>query len=68
MKASSDKIAPRPAVNKLRPLKKTDSSLAGPDWSNFQVLFEDPEWLTAYGKARIGALKKSKGQSRSKIS
>ena len=50
MKLSTDKTAPRPSVNKLKPLKQSNRPLNGPDWSGFLTLFEDPEWLSQYNK------------------
>lgn len=66
MKGAVDKIAPRPPVNKLRPLKKSDSSVAGPDWTGVQVMFDDPEWLTKYGKSRGTSSRRSRGKNQSK--
>ena len=67
MKSSPDKIAPRPPVNKLRPLRRSDSSVAGPDWSGFQVLYEDPEWLSKFSKNRSGGVKRNRSRGSSKI-
>ena len=50
MKLATDKSPPRPSVNKLKPTR--DPVSVGPDWNNFMILLDDPEYLTKFKTSR----------------